>query len=672
MKHKDPHKLKSTALLVFCMLFSLHAFSQHFDWVKSYSGQESPGYKFNYIVGSVTDSHGNLYVAGQFAKGATIDGQDLLPITPHGDQCNTTLNAAIVKFSPQGQILWKKVLHANQGFPCAIDEIHLVGDTALYVESLVDIIPTGNDAYLYFYDTLITSDDTSFMIPVDSLGSGVATAFSIMDLDGNFLEHHFLQRAYIDSNGAVITMDRSGGINPESTRRIDNQPFHRGPFCVDSDGNIYIGQVPIDNIALLDGWYSIENGKLSGVLIMVDGHSRFTFYPENRPSVSNYRILKFSPHFDNLINYQYVFADTSFWDKVATVGRLLIDSENNIYLCNTVDNKLSRGSGRVSLNGAPDMALEGKEATMGFMIKYNSHLEPQYIRQIDYQNTPTQGYLDYYYFHNMAIDEDSNSLFVIASVANDVPTDSMYVDGVQLDANNNALFLRFDKNTGCYLSHGIVPSNKFSTFYTAIIPPTSVVCKYNRLFAVPAFQNNIQWQNNEINIEQYKWGKGLFIWDYAGNPIQYKDFNSISRQSEPGNALVLHDSILYVCGYSTSSMTMADTTLNPSGNTLAYIAKYVDTSFRTPYLTPHHEPIGINDFITDNPIVYPNPTNSTISIALSEDETIVNCYVISVNGVRCQERLSANTLNLSKYPKGIYYLEIITTKNIYKNKIIKT
>ena len=31
-------------------------------------------------------------------------------------------------------------------------------------------------------------------------------------------------------------------------------------------------------------------------------------------------------------------------------------------------------------------------------------------------------------------------------------------------------------------------------------------------------------------------------------------------------------------------MTVADTTLNPSGNTLAYILKYVDTSFMTPYV----------------------------------------------------------------------------------------
>ena len=62
---------------------SLPTFSQHFDWVKTYSGNEPSDYTCNYIVSSVTDSHGNLYVAGQFANGASIDGHDLLPITPH-------------------------------------------------------------------------------------------------------------------------------------------------------------------------------------------------------------------------------------------------------------------------------------------------------------------------------------------------------------------------------------------------------------------------------------------------------------------------------------------------------------------------------------------------------------------------------------------------------------
>ena len=336
MKHKDPHKLKSTALLVFCMLFSLPAFSQHFDWVKSYSGNSRSDYPYNHIVGSVTDSHGNLYVAGHFANGAAIDGQDLLPITPHGPQCDN-INGAIVKFSPEGQILWKKVIHANDGMPGEISEMLIVGDTALYVASNV-YIPYRDGQYIYFYDTLITKDNASYMMPLDSCASSVATAFSIMDLDGNVLEHHFLHIALIDTAGRVITSDRSDG-NPESSGRIFNHYFQANPFCVDSDGNIIIGQVPreISDTPGSNNWQ-----LLSGISIMVDGHSRFSFYPENRPTRSNYRILKFSPHFDNLLQYQYVFADTPFWNgdppagDPLTTGRLLMDSEDNIYLCHTV------------------------------------------------------------------------------------------------------------------------------------------------------------------------------------------------------------------------------------------------------------------------------------------------------------------------------------------------
>ena len=679
MKHKDPHKLKSTALLVFCMLFSLHAFSQHFDWVKTYSGNEPLGYTYNYIVSSVTDSRGNLYVAGNFANGAAIDGQDLLPITPHGPQCDN-INGAIVKFSPEGQILWKKVIHANDGMPGEISEMLIVGDTALYVASSV-YIPYRDGQYIYFYDTLITKDNASYMMPLDSCASSVATAFSIMDLDGNFLEHHFLQVAWIDSAGRVITLDRLNG-NPESSRRIENLNFLANPFCVDSDGNIYIGQVPTDIISIPDTpgsndwqWWSIENGKLSGVLIMVDGHSRFTFYPENRPSVSNYRILKFSPHFDNLIQYQYVFADTPFWDDdVPTAGRLLMDSDNNIYLCNTVVNGIRMGSGRVSLNGASDMALEGKEGYIGFLIKYNSHLEPQYIRQIDYQNTPTYGYsTDNYWFHSMAIDEDSNSLFVFASVDNFEPTDSMFVEGVQLDANNKALFLRFDKNTGRYLSYGIVPSNKRSTF-RGKTKQTNVVCKNNRVFALPAFINNIQWQNNEINIEQNKCGKGLYIWDYAGNPLQYIDFNSITSICESNAALVLHDSVLFICGYSTSNISLGDTTLITSGTSMAYISKYVDTSFMTPYV--HTGPQDTGDVrikvVEDGNafVAYPNPFRQKVNIGIENGDLriengVAKAWLTDMQGRREEVRLTPAgngkyTLDLTSRPPATYLLTLTT------------
>lgn len=658
-----------TAIIIL-PIFSAHA--QRFDWVKSYSGQEPTGKFWNYIVSSVTDSHGNLYVAGQFANGAAIGGHELLPITPHGSQADN-INATIVKFSPDGQVVWSKALHANDGNPCTVNDMVIVGDTALYVMSHVNI-PFRDGEYIYFFDTLVTKDNASIMMHSDSTSANIATAFSILNLDGEFQEHHYLQIAWIDSTGQVVTLDRQDG-NTASSSRILNQDFPQGPFCVDRDGNIYIGQVPTDIIALLDGsghqWFSIENGKLSGVVIMVDGHSRFTFFPENRPALSNYRIFKFSPHFESLLQYRYVFADTPYWDEdVATSGRLAIDADGNIYLCNTVSNNFG-GSGSVSLVGGSDLTLTGREADMGFLIKYNSNLIPQYIQQIDYRNTPVSSFsTDHSYFHSMAIDEDSNALFVVASTANLENTDSMFVGGVQFPANKNAFFLRFDKNSGHFLSYGAVPSNSISTF-RGRANLTNVLCKNNRVFALPAYQNNIHWLDNDINIEPSKCGKGLFIWDYAGTPLQYIDFNSTSSSSEPGTALALHDSALYVCGYSTSGMTIADTTIYVSGSSLAYMARYVDTNYMNLYQSSETEIENIST--TENKIItiYPNPANSIVFLSQLEDDEIKGCYIISSNGICHQERVTAHTLNLNKYPSGIYYIEIITNKNIYKQKIIK-
>ena len=673
-------RILSLLLLLAATMFTttLHA-QGHFDWVKSYSGQEPTGKLWNYIVSSVTDSRGNLYVAGQFANGASIAGHELLPITPHGSQCDN-LNAAIIKFSPDGQILWSKSLHANDGMPCNIYDMVLVGDTALYVMSHVNI-PHRDGEYIYFFDTLITRNNASYMMQADSSASHVATAFSVLNLNGVFIEHHFLQIAWIDSAGSVVTLDRQDG-NPASTKYIADLDFPQGPFCVDRDGNIYIGQVPTDIIAVLDDfgyqWFSIENGMLSGIVILVDGHSRFQFYPENQPAVTNYRIMKFSPHFNNLIQYRYVFAETPFWDNVPTAGRMTIDADQNIYFCNTVSNDFG-GSGNVPLVGGGNMELKGREANIGFLIKYNSDLDPQYIRQIDYQKTTLESYsTDHSYFHSMSIDEDSNALFVIATTCNLENTDSMFIGEVQFPANKNAFFLRFDKATGQYLSSGIVPSNSISTF-RGKVNSSGIVCKNNRVFTLPAYQNNIQWLDNEINIEQSKCGKGLYVWDYMGNPLQYIDFNSMTTESEPGTTLVLHDSVLYICGYSTSTVSIMDSTIYTQGNSLAFIARYVDTSFMTPYGyvdTTGNGGNGGNIGDTNDVrivmaedgnafVAYPNPFRQRVNVEYSGQQPITAAYLTDIMGRTEQVELSATapgryTLDLTARPQAAYLLTLVT------------
>ena len=109
MKHKDPHKLKSTALLVFCMLFSLPAFSQHFDWVKTYTGLSFHDDEYNRIISSVTDQNGNLYVLGYFTPNARINRTNLLPFVVT-DENDVQIGVLVAKFTPSGDIAWHKAI----------------------------------------------------------------------------------------------------------------------------------------------------------------------------------------------------------------------------------------------------------------------------------------------------------------------------------------------------------------------------------------------------------------------------------------------------------------------------------------------------------------------------------------------------------------------------------
>ena len=50
---------RKTLTFALLALMASTAHAQRFDWVKTYSGQEPTGKSWNFIVSSVTDSHGN-------------------------------------------------------------------------------------------------------------------------------------------------------------------------------------------------------------------------------------------------------------------------------------------------------------------------------------------------------------------------------------------------------------------------------------------------------------------------------------------------------------------------------------------------------------------------------------------------------------------------------------
>ena len=79
---KNLQAMKRTLLLFVVLVLGVSGLrAQYFEWAKGYSsGQEG-----NQIIGSVTDSAGNLYILGYFRNDASWDGgSHLLPIAPFG------------------------------------------------------------------------------------------------------------------------------------------------------------------------------------------------------------------------------------------------------------------------------------------------------------------------------------------------------------------------------------------------------------------------------------------------------------------------------------------------------------------------------------------------------------------------------------------------------------
>ena len=119
--------------------------------------------------------------------------------------------------------------------------------------------------------------------------------------------------------------------------------------------------------------------------------------------------------------------------------------------------------------------------------------------------------------------------------------------------------------------------------------------------------------------------------------------------------------------------------MSPTGNSMAYIAKYVDTSFMTPYVprdTTNTDPID-----TDNVsitlveggnafVAYPNPFRQSVRIKvqggqLKEHNGTVTAILTDLSGRREEVRLTPDapgqyTLDLTSRPQATYLLTLTT------------
>lgn len=242
---------------------------------------------------------------------------------------------------------------------------------------------------------------------------------------------------------------------------------------------------------------------------------------------------------------------------------------------------------------------------------------------------------------------------------------------------------------------------------------------------------------------------GLISWDYDGHCISFIDYHSPSPNTEMGGT-ILRDSVLYLYGTFQDGATLQDFSVPNNG--YAYIAKYVNAAYLSPYIYIEHrneniitwnqelnytvnespvilnaiassglpilytvsdtsiatvdgdvltllregscnivasqpgnnyylpaipiektlvvEHTGINQISNHTFNVYPNPTNGTVVIN-TDGESFSNVYLMTSVGQWHIMAVNGNLISLEGFPSGVYYLQVITDKNIYKQKIIK-
>lgn len=202
----------------------------------------------------------------------------------------------------------------------------------------------------------------------------------------------------------------------------------------------------------------------------------------------------------------------------------------------------------------------------------------------------------------------------------------------------------------------------------------TIVAKNNRVIMPVQFNKSIAWNDTAILLEENQKGFGLYMWDYEGHPINFIHVEtSPTTQHLFGSFVNLHDSILYFSGHFeypvNASFGIDDVTC--SGNSIAFIARYVDTAFMTPYVhtTDPIDPGEVSITLVEDGaalVAYPNPFRQRVTIEVKGEEPLTEtAWLTDLTGRRQQVRLTVEgngrySLDLTSRPQAAYLLTLTT------------
>ena len=691
--------MKKISFSVFLLLLLIPFLprAQYFDWVQTYTGSEAAGNtSTNCIKQSVADSAGNVYFIGVCSVDAGFDNNRFLSFTPYGSYWNTP-SIVIGGITPDGNLKWSKAVNTNNGFKTLFGHIQLVGDSAVACfVNMVSLYANSINAYTFFLDTLFRLcyyDSNGTLVygqnlvyngdTLDYARTRVVSAYVLMDYNGSVKETHWLSVAPLDKNGNLFEYN---GI-------YWNHPLYSddSPFIIDKEGDIIIVKTMREYATVYDSTegrnveYDIINPRISGLRFYVDGKRYFDVpLPDVRPSAGmhNYQILKFSPHFEKLLASQFLFEPTpEHLDTISyavKIRGLRCDSQNNIYLLgySMADDPFIRSGDSVSLTiGGSDsinLLFRCFDRSRGFLIKYDSALNPLYIKQLDRATDDQPSFDDYYgdMLPFFGID-DEGKMFVFANARSlyDSVNTHYYYDSTEIKARNYTL-LRIDPEDGKLISKGQeIKAEVASAGGSSSDVVVNFVAKNNRVIMQIMYRWWLDFAGERYEKQQaYEWGMGFAVWDYDGNELCFVDYGTNGGSRHATSSVCLVDSVLYLTGMLASGgAQFGDVTVPNSGSSQSFIARYVDTAFMHPYVRPGSQQ-NIQLVVRDGePVVtvYPNPCAQRVTVNWNGDEPPVAATVTDISGRTYNVTLSASgqgryTVDFSSLPSANYLLTLVT------------
>ncbi len=591
--------MKKTIIIALLALVATITQAQRFEWAKGFE-VANEGRR---LVGGITDSLGNLYILSNMDAVSSWDGEALIPPPVKGISKYLTPQVLIAKISPEGEMVWRKIIVSNPDGSNVANDIKKVGDSA-FACLITFMIPKSG--YTYYLDTFIVGA-SDYPIDQHYFRTGTETLYLVFDFDGNVLEQHFLDITYTDADG-----NDACRYYMDSIPWLECACYEFASFDLDGEGNIYISRRASDQYYDSEhNLCNIENGAIGGLKFWVDRRLAGEYRIEGSPKIWYPQLLKFSPHFDTLLACKYVVqksvGETSCSYSEAH-SKLKLDHRGNIYYMVQMQPYDTLTRNTIVIDSISDISFSYLDINgmVSFLVKYDTDFNAKWIIAFEDDNVSPTAFSSRTCFYDFDFDLDSNLLFLYAETGRGFNRDTvnfcsiLTYQGTPLDLKNNTFFCAFDNNDTNPTIHSY---NRVPEKYLAS-PNVMGKSGNNRIILHNQYGGGINFPSRSINLNSiYNNGFAMTVFDYSGRVIDGVDYGIETILSNYAGPIIQHDSILYLCSLLRSNARFGDIDFYVTGFTNC-IAKYVDTALMHPYVW---NPAGIGAAQAVQPKVYPVP-----------------------------------------------------------------